>query len=32
VAIPNLIGNDRHSPHEFTEEQMGRFDTPAATA
>lgn len=28
VAMPNLIGNDRHNPHAFTEKQMGRFDTP----
>jgi hypothetical protein len=25
LAIPNLIGNDKHSPHAFTEAQMGRF-------
>jgi hypothetical protein len=30
VAVPNLIGNDRHSPHAFTEAQMGPFATPAA--
>jgi hypothetical protein len=25
VAMPNLIGNDKDSPHAFTEAQMGRF-------
>jgi hypothetical protein len=30
VGVPNLIGNDKHSPHAFTEKQMGRFDNPAA--
>jgi hypothetical protein len=32
VAVPNLIGNDRHSPHAFTEEQMGPFSVPADIA
>lgn len=28
VALPNLIGKDKHSPYAFTEKQMGSFDTP----
>jgi hypothetical protein len=27
VATPNLIGNDKHSPHAFTEKQMGPYAT-----
>jgi hypothetical protein len=30
VATPNIIGNDRHSPHAFTEKQMGPFGIRAA--
>jgi hypothetical protein len=29
VATPNLIANDRHSPHAFTQEQMGPFSVPS---
>lgn len=25
VATPNLVGNDKHSPHAFTEKQMGPY-------
>lgn len=32
VGAPNVIFKDKHSPHEFTESQMGRFDNPAIEA